>query len=175
VKFIEDDYRNIAGTYDVFVSVGMLEHVGPKHYEEFGRLIGRCLKSSGRGLIHSIGRSRPRVTNAWLRRRIFPDGYTPSLKEMMDIFEPNGFAVLDVENLRLHYAKTLEHWLARFEESADRVADMFDEEFVRAWRLYLAGSVAAFRASSMHLYQVVFAPAGNNDVPWTRADIYARP
>ncbi|GAH12797.1 unnamed protein product, partial [marine sediment metagenome] len=69
----------------------------------------------------------------------------PTIKEMMDIFEPYNFSVLDIENLRLHYAKTLEHWLHRYEDNADTVKQMFDESFVRAWRLYLSGSIAAFR------------------------------
>ena len=77
--------------------------------------------------------------------------------------------MLDVENLRLHYALTLRHWLDRFEAAATRVEEMFDEEFVRAWRLYLAGSLAAFRSGSLQLFQVVFARHGSNEIPWTRA------
>jgi len=80
----------------------------------------------------------------WIERRIFPGAYPPSLAEMMQIFEPWNLSVLDIENLRLHYARTLEHWWAAFERARDRVAAMYDEKFVRMWRLYLAGSVAAF-------------------------------
>ena len=78
--------------------------------------------------------------------------------------------MLDVENLRLHYVKTLEHWSERFERAADQVAAMFDETFVRAWRLYLAGSQAAFSTGSMQLFQVLFARSGSNQIAWTRAD-----
>ncbi len=173
VEYVEDDYRNISGTFDVFVSVGMLEHVGARYYRELGRVIGRSLKDRGRGLIHSIGRNRAEPMNAWIERRIFPGSYPPTLREMMEIFEPSGFSILDVENLRLHYAKTLEHWLERFEQSKDRVGTMFDEKFVRAWRLYLAGSIAAFAAGSLQLFQVVFAHPYKNDVPWTRAHLYS--
>src|SRR5207247_2127452 len=81
--------------------------------------------------------------NGWIRRRIFPGAQPPTLRQMMEILEPRGFSVLDVENLRLHYARTLEHWLERFEKSLREVSVMFDEKFVRAWRLYLAGSAAA--------------------------------
>jgi cyclopropane-fatty-acyl-phospholipid synthase len=91
---------------------------------------------------------------------------------MMQIFEPCGFSVLDVENLRLHYAKTLEHWLQRYEAATESVAEMFDEAFVRAWRLYLAGSLAAFRSGDMQLFQVCFARSGYNQVPWTRRHQY---
>ena len=115
VEFIEDDYRNLRGRFDALVSLGMLEHVGADHYREFGAVIDRCLTPTGRGLIQSIARCRASTTNAWVQRRIFPGGYLPTLREMMDLFEPAGFSVLDVEDLHLHYAKTLEHWLARFE------------------------------------------------------------
>ena len=174
VEFIEDDYRNIRGEFDAFVSVGMLEHVGPPHYQALGELISRSLTSAGRGLIHSIGRDSPGSLNAWIERRIFPGAHPPSLAQMMQIFEPAGLSVLDVENLRLHYARTLEHWLQRFEASADRIAAMFDPAFVRAWRLYLAGSTAAFRCGEMQLFQVVFARSGGNDIPWTRQHQYQR-
>ncbi|HEX2492973.1 MAG TPA: cyclopropane-fatty-acyl-phospholipid synthase family protein [Steroidobacter sp.] len=173
VEFVEDDYRNITGVYDAFASVGMLEHVGVDNYPELGRLIHRCLKRDGLGLIHSIGRNRRHLMSRWIDRRIFPGACPPSLKQMMDVFEECNFSVLDVENLRLHYAKTLEAWLSLFERSHDRVAQMFDERFVRMWRLYLNGSIAAFRAGGMQLFQVVFAHGTNNEIPRTRADIYA--
>lgn len=80
--------------------------------------------------------------------------------------------MLDVENLRLHYARTLEHWQALFEGSVDRVRAMFDEKFVRMWRLYLAGSIAGFSTGGLQLFQVLFAPRENNGIPWTRAALY---
>lgn len=172
VTFIEDDYRNIGGEFDAFVSIGMLEHVGPARYPELGEVIGRSLKPNGRGLIHSIGRDAPGTLNAWIERRIFPGAQPPSLSQMMQIFEPAGLSVLDVENLRLHYVTTLEHWLRRFEASGEQIAAMFDPAFVRAWRLYLAGSLAAFRSGDMQLFQVVFARSGGNDIPWTRRHQY---
>ena len=172
VEFLEDDYRNIAGRYDVFVSVGMLEHVGLRYYRELGNVIDRCLETSGRGFLHFIGRNRERPLNTWVRKRIFPGAYPPTLREVMDIFEPWGFSVLDVENLRLHYAKTLEHWLDRFDKSASRVCAMFDAEFVRAWRLYLAGSMVAFQTGWLQLFQIAFARSDNNQIPWTRGYLY---
>jgi cyclopropane-fatty-acyl-phospholipid synthase len=172
VEYIEDDYRNISGQYDAFVSVGMLEHVGVENYQALGAVARRALRDNGRGLIHSIGRNGPGHMNAWIERRIFPGAHPPSLSEMMRIFEPNGFSVLDVENIRLHYAKTLANWLERFETNADRIATMTDPAFVRAWRLYLAGSLASFTAGDLQLFQVVFAPGTSNEVPWTRWHVY---
>jgi cyclopropane-fatty-acyl-phospholipid synthase len=172
IEFIEDDYRNVKGQFDAFVSVGMLEHVGVENYEALGAVIDRSLKDNGRGLIHSIGLNYPRQMDAWTERHIFPGANPSSLAQMMKIFEPYDFSVLDVENLRLHYAKTLEHWLQRYEENIDLVTDMFDQEFSRAWRLYLAGSLTAFKTGGMQLFQVSFARAGNNQIPMTRQNLY---
>jgi len=172
VEYVEDDYRNIAGRFDAFVSVGMLEHVGINNYEELGKVIQRSLKEDGRGLIHTIGRNKAELMNAWIEKRIFPGAYPPTLGEMIDIFEPAGFSIIDVENLRLHYAKTLEHWLERFETADKQITEMFDQQFVRAWRLYLAGSLASFSTGWLQLFQVVFAQPDKNNLPWTRAHLY---
>src|ERR1019366_3595333 len=83
VEFIEDDYRNISGRYDVFTSVGMLEHVGRENYAELGRVARRSLSAEGRGLIHSTGPTRPEPLHPWIERRIFPGAYAPTLGEMM--------------------------------------------------------------------------------------------
>ena len=175
VEFIEDDYRNIQGTYDVFVSVGMLEHVGIDHYSELGRVVCRSLTGEGRGLIHSIGRNRPGPLHPWIERRIFPGAYPPSLGEMMQIFEPSSLSVLDVENLRLHYVRTLRHWLELYEGALDKVRSMFsDESFVRMWRLYLSGSIAAFDTGVLQLFQVLFTKQDNNAIPLTREYMYPK-
>ena len=173
VEFVLDDYRNISGKYDAFVSVGMLEHVGVEHYPALGRVISQCLGNVGRGLIHSIGRNFPAPMHPWIERRIFPGACPPALSEMSQIFEPWNLSVLDVENIRLHYARTLRHWMDLYDGASDKVAEMFDEKFVRMWRLYLAGSVAAFTTGTLQLFQVLFAPGQSNDVPWTRDYIYA--
>jgi cyclopropane-fatty-acyl-phospholipid synthase len=172
VEFIEDDWRHIQGRYDAFMSVGMLEHVGKGNYHKLGEVIHRSLTPKGRGLVHSIGRNKPAPVDRWIERRIFPGSYPPSLAEMMRIFEPRHFSVLDVENLRLHYAQTLRHWLARFEQASERIRQMFDDRFARMWRLYLAGSVAAFETGDLQLFQVVFARGDSNDIAWTRAHLY---
>jgi cyclopropane-fatty-acyl-phospholipid synthase len=110
--------------------------------------------------------------SAWAERRIFPGAYPPTLREMMMIFEPYDLSVLDVENLRLHYARTLEHWLQRYEASEPEVEQMFDAHFVRAWRLYLASSIASFTSGSLQLFQVLFARPQLNGLPWSRAHLY---
>jgi cyclopropane-fatty-acyl-phospholipid synthase len=172
VEFVEGDYREIQGEYDAFVSIGMLEHVGPRHYRDLGRVIDRVLTPAGRGLIHSIGSSISAPMNPWIERHIFPGAYTPTVREMMDVLEPFRFAVLDVENLRQHYARTLEHWLDRYERHVDEVQAMFDEPFVRAWRLYLSGSIAAFHSGALQLFQVLFNRTGGADRAWSRAALY---
>ncbi len=172
VEFIEDDYRNVRGHFDAFVSVGMLEHVGKAHHADLGLAIQRAIGKSGRGLLHFIGRDRPTPLSPWIRKRIFPGGYPPALREVADILSPHDYSVLDVENLRYHYARTLEHWLHAFGRSYDAVTGMFDARFARMWRLYLAGSIAGFRVGTMQLFQVVFAGRQCGTLPWTRAYLY---
>jgi cyclopropane-fatty-acyl-phospholipid synthase len=172
VTYVLDDYRNISGEFDAFVSVGMLEHVGQENYSTLGEVVDRCLATDGRALVHAIGRNRPRLMNAWIEKRIFPGAYPPSLREMMDILEPYRFSVLDVENLRLHYARTLQEWLARYDGAYDEVLNQFDDEFGRAWRLYLAGSQAAFLIGALQLFQVLFTRERNNALSWSRQHLY---
>ena len=172
VEFIEDDYRNISGRFDVFASIGMLEHVGIRQYTELGRVIHRTVGKSGRGILHFIGRNFSAPLSPWITRRIFPGAYAPTLREATTVLEPWDFAVCDVENLRLHYAKTLEHWLDRFERAAPQISSMFDRSFVRAWRLYLAGSLVAFRVGSLQLFQIAFVGPEAARIPWTRAHLY---
>jgi len=172
VEYVLEDYRNIKGRYDVFVSVGMLEHVAKRDYEELGEVISRCLKAEGRGLVHSIGRIISGPMNAWIERRIFPGACPPTLSEMMQVFEPNNLAAYDVENIRLHYSRTLQMWCDRFEQNKEKITEMMDEEFVKAWGLYLHGSLAAFNVGELHLFQVVFTHAENNNIAWSRRHIY---
>jgi cyclopropane-fatty-acyl-phospholipid synthase len=168
VTFIEDDYRAIHERCDAFVSIGMLEHVGRANFRALGALIKRTLKPNGLGLVHSIGRSFPDRMDPWIVKHIFPGGHVPSISEMMSVFEPQKFSIIDVENLRPHYARTCAAWLRNFEAVTDKVEAMYDEEFVRMWRLYLAGSSAGFQTGTLQLFQVLFTPRGNNKVPWTR-------
>ena len=174
VEFIEDDYRTVQGEYDVFVSIGMLEHVGRRHFPTLAAVLDRVLRrSNGRGLLHFIGRDVPRPLNEWIRRRIFPGGYPPTLAEVATrVLGPARLSILDVENLRLHYARTLAHWGSRFAGIGDTVRGRYGEEFRRAWELYLAGSEAAFETGSLQLFQVVFGPLETPPPYWTRAEVY---
>lgn len=177
VDFVDDDYRNIAGTYDAFVSVGMLEHVGLRQFQSLADVIRRTLRrENGRGLLHFIGRDVPRPLNPWIRRRIFPGGYPPTIGEVARrILVPAGMSILDVENLRLHYAQTLAEWHRRFCAHEDTVLARYGSAFKRAWELYLAGSRAAFTTGWMQLFQVVFAPHETAPPYWTRTAVYDKP
>ncbi len=162
VTFVEDDYRNVTGRYDAFVSLGMLEHVGRRQYASLAATMARVLDPvSGRGLLHFIGRDHPRRLNPWIRRRIFPGAYPPTLAEVSRrVLEPASMSVLHAENLRTHYARTLADWRTQFEGAEREIVATFGAPFYRAWRLYLAGSEAAFRTGWMQLFQVLFAPTG---------------
>jgi cyclopropane-fatty-acyl-phospholipid synthase len=170
IDFIEDDYRNVSGTFDAFVSVGMLEHVGLRHFRSLGDLLRRVVRrDGGRGLLHFIGRDAPRPLNPWIRRRIFPGAYPPTLAEVTTgVLEPADMSVVDVENLRVHYAKTLSCWSERFAAARNDIRSQYGDEFARAWELYLAGSQAAFATGWMQLFQVLFAPRESAPPSWTR-------
>jgi cyclopropane-fatty-acyl-phospholipid synthase len=172
VEFIDDDYRNATGQYDAFVSVGMLEHVGLRHLETVAAVLRRTIRpDGGRGLLHFIGRDVPCPLNAWVRRRIFPGAYTPTIAEVAThTLAPAGMSIIDIENLRLHYARTLAHWSERFALVKDRVRQAYGDEFQRAWELYLAGSQAAFATGWMQLFQILFVPRGSAPPSWTRSD-----
>jgi len=174
VTFIDGDYRAIDGECDAFVSIGMLEHVGLRHYADLGQVINRVLnRQEGRGLLHFIGRSRPQPFNPWITRYIFPGAYAPSLAQVLpSVLECHNLSVLDVENLRLHYAETLRHWLDRFERNSDVIRAAFDDRFIRMWRLYLSSAQASFRSGDLQLFQVTFGRSVDNTVPWTRRDLY---
>lgn len=170
IEFVEDDYRNVTGTCDAFVSVGMLEHVGLQHFRSLAGVLQRVVRrNGGRGLLHFIGRDAPRPLNPWIRRRIFPGAYPPTLAEVTTrVLAPAGMSVVDVENLRLHYARTLSCWSERFAAARNDVRAQYGDPFARAWELYLAGSQAAFASGWMQLFQVVFAPRESPPPSWTR-------
>jgi cyclopropane-fatty-acyl-phospholipid synthase len=174
VEFIDDDYRSVKGEFDAFVSVGMLEHVGLHHFRSLADVLRRTVRRrGGRGLLHFIGRDAPRALNPWIVRRIFPGAYVPTLSEVTtQILAPAGMSVTDVENLRLHYARTLAHWHERFVAATEAVRALYGDQFQRAWELYLAGSEAAFATGWMQLFQVVFTPFESAPPYWTRSQLY---
>jgi cyclopropane-fatty-acyl-phospholipid synthase len=160
VRFKLLDYRQEPGQYDRIVSVGMFEHVGVAHYVEFFRKVKDLLKEDGVMLLHAIGRMEPPgATNTWLKRYIFPGGYTPALSEVMTAIEKVGLWVTDIEILRLHYAETLRHWRQRFLANRERIMQMagYDDRFCRMWEFYLAGCEISFRYMNQMVFQIQLA------------------
>ncbi len=157
VRFKLIDYREEPDRYDRIVSVGMFEHVGSAHYLEYFRKVKDLLADDGVMLLHSIGRMEPPGgTNTWLRKYIFPGGYTPALSEVLAAIEKAGLWVTDIEVLRLHYAETLRHWRHRFLANRERIKEIagYDDRFCRMWEFYLAGCEVAFRYMQQMVFQI---------------------
>lgn len=174
VDFQLKDYREIEGPFDRIVSVGMFEHVGVNHYDAFFLKLNHLLTDDGVALLHTIGRlDTPGATNPWIRKYIFPGGYTPALSEILAALQRSALLVTDVEILRLHYAETLRHWRERFRANWDRMAELYDERFCRMWEFYLAGSEMAFRHNGLVVFQIQLAKRIES-VPTTRAYIEER-
>jgi cyclopropane-fatty-acyl-phospholipid synthase len=168
VRFHLRDYREQTGKYDRIVSVGMFEHVGVPHYRAFFEKIRELLADDGIAVLHSIGRSDgPGTTNPWLRKYIFPGGYSPALSEVVPVIERAGLWITDIEILRLHYAKTLSAWRHRFAANRDKVRAIYDERFCRMWEFYLAGAEIAFRWQGHMNIQIQMAKRADA-VPLTR-------
>jgi cyclopropane-fatty-acyl-phospholipid synthase len=154
VSFKLLDYREENGCYDRIVSVGMFEHVGRRHYDEFFNKIRELLADDGVALLHSIGRmAQPGSALLWINRYIFPGGYTPALSETIAAVERAGLWITDVEILRLHYALTLQEWHRRFHSNRDRAKLLYDERFCRMWEFYLQISEVAFRRLNWMVFQ----------------------
>ena len=158
VHFEHMDYRELQGTYDRVVSVGMLEHVGLRHYDEFFTKFRGLLTEDGIGFVHSIGRNKPPGSaSPFLRKYIFPGGYAPSLSEILAAAERQRIWISDCEILRLHYYYTLQDWRARFMENWDKAAAIYDERFCRMWEFYLISSELAFLNGSEMIFHLVLA------------------
>jgi cyclopropane-fatty-acyl-phospholipid synthase len=152
------DYRDVRGSFDRIVSVGMFEHVGVGFYDSFFDRCAELLADDGVALVHSIGRSSPPgITNPWIAKYIFPGGYIPALSEVLPAIERAQLIVTDVEILQLHYAETLKAWRERFLAHRDEVVRLYDQRFVRMWEFYLACSEMAFRDSDMVVFQIQMA------------------
>lgn len=175
VKFHLRDYRTLEDdTYDRIVSVGMLEHVGPRHYSEYYSKVASLLKPDGVAVIHSIGVFRePQPQNPWMEKYIFPGAYTPALSQQTGAIERHtDLYVTDVEILRTHYADTLLAWRRRCQAQRDRIVDMYDERFYRMWEFYLTGCELAFRHGYLMVFQIQLAKS-IAAVPETRDYIHA--
>ena len=168
VRFHLRDYREVTGRYDRIVSVGMFEHVGVAHFGEYFRKVRELLTEDGVALLHSIGRmDPPGATDPWIRKYIFPGGYTPALSEAVAAVERTGLWIADIEILRLHYAKTLREWRRRFLANRDKARTIYDERFCRMWEFYLTGCEIAFRHIGQMVFQMQLARR-QDAVPLTR-------
>ena len=173
-EFRLTDYRDVEGPFERIVSVGMFEHVGYAHFDEYFAHVSRLLTDDGVMLLHAIGRSSGLpYTNPWIAKHIFPGGYIAAVSEVLEAIERQGLFVTDVEIQRLHYADTLKVWRERFNARRDEARALYDERFCRMWDFYLAGSEAAFRIGGNMVFQIQIAKR-QDIVPRTRAYIAER-
>ncbi len=158
VRYELMDYRDVQGPFDRIVSVGMFEHVGRPNYFAYFDKVAELLTPDGVALIHTIGRSSGKgATDPWTAKYIFPGGYTPALSEIMPHIERAFLWTTDVEVWRLHYAKTLEHWLRRCRARKAEIVALYDERFFRMWEFYLGGAMNAFRFDDHVVFQLQLA------------------
>jgi cyclopropane-fatty-acyl-phospholipid synthase len=168
VKFELVDYRHLTGTFDRIVSIGMFEHVGLAHYEEFYAKCRELLSEDGVMLLHTIGKlGQAGAPDPFTDKWIFPGYHLPSLSQMSAASEKVRLIASDVEMLRLHYAYTLRHWLERATMARDKIVAMYDERFFRMWEFYLAGGIVMFESGAACNYQVQYI-RDRHAVPITR-------
>ena len=169
------DYRELEKSgllFDRVVSVGMLEHVGRSNYDLFMKCVSKVLKKEGVFVLHYISGLYESEGDAWIKKYIFPGGVIPTLREIISLSADYRFYTVDVESLRMHYYKTLIKWAENFEKNTDKVRKMFDEKFVRMWRMYLYSCAACFYTGVIDLHQIVFTKGVNNTLPLTRDYLY---
>ena len=176
---VECDFREIPGQYDKLLSIGTLEHAGRDQLADVVRAHAAALKPGGLGVIHFIGHVDSSDTEFYIREYIFPGGWIPSLAEAISCMERNGLEVVDVENLRRHYALTLDVWAERFDRRWREIHALdpkrFDERVRRTWRTYLWSCAELFRASrpQIGLFQVTVSKGNlGADYPMSRAFLY---
>ena len=168
VEFLERDYRNLQGKFDRVVSVGVVEHVGVAQFDAFFGKINDLLTDDGFAFVHYIGRmSMPGTIGPFIRKYIYPGGYTPALSEVTAATERNHLWVCDIEMLRLHYAHTLRHWRERFAANRAKAAQIYDERFCRMWEFYLSAAELEFVHGSHLVFQFLLAKK-RDAVPLTR-------
>jgi len=156
VEFKEVDYRELTGTFDRITSIGMMEHVGVGHFDEYFGKIKELLSPDGFAFVHCIGRmAPPGTTSPFIRKYIFPGGYVPALSEAFAATERCGLWVSDMEVLRLHYYHTIRHWRQRFAAHRDRAAQLYDERFCRMWEFYLSAVELGFLHGSNMVFQLI--------------------
>jgi cyclopropane-fatty-acyl-phospholipid synthase len=169
VKFELRDYRLLNEQFDRIVSVGMFEHVGARRYDEFFAKCRELLKPDGVMLLHTIGKlgEASLAPDPFTDKYIFPGYHLPALSEMVTASQKVRLIASDVENLRLHYAYTLQHWLDRATRARKRIESMYDERFFRMWEFYLAGGIVMFENGGACNYQIQYI-RNRNALPITR-------
>jgi cyclopropane-fatty-acyl-phospholipid synthase len=176
VKFELTNFQDLPATgrqFDRVVSVGMFEHVGPAGMSAYFDVVARLLKPGGVTLLHTISTTDAHGGNdAWMDKYIFPGGYIPAVREIIDRVPRFDLRPIDYESLRLHYALTLDEWLRRYELVADQVKAERGDEFYRMWQMYLATCAGNFRSGGLDLSQFVFVKGLNNNLPLTREGLY---
>jgi cyclopropane-fatty-acyl-phospholipid synthase len=176
----EADFREVDAVYDKVVSIGVLEHAGRDQLAEVIRAHAQCLRPGGLGMLHFIGHVGRYETELFIRKHVFPGGWIPSLADAIVEMERAGLEVVDVENLRRHYAPTLDAWAERFDRRWPEIHALdpvrFDERFRRVWRSYLIGCAEMFRspAGYTHLFQIVFSKGNVTETgyPMSRRHLY---
>ncbi|MBU3159640.1 cyclopropane-fatty-acyl-phospholipid synthase family protein [Clostridium frigoris] len=168
-----EDYRELKNlSFDRIVSIGMLEHVGLDNLSEYFHVVNSLLNDKGLSLVHCITGINEGGTNTWIDKYIFPGGHVPAIKTIISDIAEQNFELIDIESLRRHYGKTLEHWAENFENVLPTIEKSKDETFIRMWRLYLNSCAASFNCGNINLHQILFAKGVNNDLPLTREYLY---
>jgi cyclopropane-fatty-acyl-phospholipid synthase len=168
VRFELIDYRDVKGPFDRISSIGMFEHVGARHYDEYFAKTRDLLADDGIMLTHTIGRQGPPSgDDPWSRKYIFPGHHLPAISEMTGAMERTGWEITDFEVLRYHYALTLAEWYRRAKLHQREIVALYDERFFRMWQFYLAGAEQGFRGARMVNFQVQSAKR-RDAVPMTR-------
>lgn len=164
------DYRELNDRkFDAVVSVGMVEHVGQENLKGYFTVVNQLLKKGGISLLHCITSLNEGTTNSWIEKYIFPGGHIPTVRELVRLMAEQGDYLLDVESLRRHYGKTLEHWAQNYEKALPEIEKTKDETFIRMWRLYLNSCAASFNCGNIDVHQFLFSKGINNSLPWTRS------
>jgi cyclopropane-fatty-acyl-phospholipid synthase len=176
VTFKLMNYQDLAETgktFDRIISVGMFEHVGERNQQKYFEAVDTMLVDGGVSVLHTISRDLVEArADPWIQKYIFPGGYLPSIRQVVSELPEHNFRLIDYENLRIHYAMTLDEWRRRFDAKRPVIAEMFDEEFCRMWEFYLATSSGSFRYGGISLSQFVFTKGLNNSLPLTREFLY---
>ena len=159
------DLPKLGETFTKVISIGMFEHVGLENYRSFFESVYRVMEDKGLFLLHTIGKIHPEKPSEWIRKYIFPGGYLPALEEIFKAFEGIDFNLIDIDNWRLHYYRTLKEWLKRFETNREWVIKNLGETFYRMWKFYLTASAVSFKVASNYVFQILLSKGIFNEYP----------